>query len=49
MENFEMEEPKHSLGQAQGREAETDVQGVDDRRDRPRPPPEPWRMCPNRC
>jgi thioredoxin reductase (NADPH) len=30
-----MEQQKHSLGQAQGREAETDVQGVDDRRDRP--------------
>jgi thioredoxin reductase (NADPH) len=33
--NFGMEELKHSLGQAQGREAETDVQRVDDRRDRP--------------
>ena len=30
-----MEQQKHSLGQAQGREAEADVQGVDDRRDRP--------------
>src|SRR5215212_4474633 len=30
-----MEELKHSLGQAQGWKAETDVQGVDDRRDRP--------------
>ena len=30
-----MEQQKHSLGQAQGRAAEADVQGVDDRRDRP--------------
>ena len=30
-----MEQQKHSLGQAQGREAETEVQGVGDRRDRP--------------
>src|ERR687898_619045 len=30
-----MEELKHSLGQAQGREAETDVKRGDDRRDRP--------------
>jgi thioredoxin reductase (NADPH) len=35
VDNFGMEELKHSLGQAQGREAETDVQRVDDRRDRP--------------
>ena len=35
MENSEMEQQKHSLGQAQGRAAEADVQGVDDRRDRP--------------
>jgi thioredoxin reductase (NADPH) len=30
-----MEQQKDSLGQAQGREAETEVQGVGDRRDRP--------------
>ena len=34
MENFEMEELKRSLGQAQRREAETEVQGVDPQRDR---------------
>ncbi|MDQ3926028.1 MAG: FAD-dependent oxidoreductase, partial [Actinomycetota bacterium] len=33
MENFETEESSHSLGRAQGREAEADVRGADARRD----------------